>query len=142
LLDAMSDAWRRDLEADGMDAALIAQRLERSDAMLGAAPVLVVPFMTSSGTHPYPDQRRSFSERDMFVLSTGAAIQNLLLAFHTQGYASAWVSSGIFCRETAREALGLGTVWESMGTIGVGPLPADQPPTRPALELDEHLRFG
>ena len=99
LLAALADAWRRDLEGDGTDPTTIARRLARSDAVLGAAPALIVPFVRFDGRHPYRDDERSDAERTMFLLSGGAAIQNLLLAFHAQGYGSCWISSTLFCQE-------------------------------------------
>lgn len=141
LLDAMADAWRRDLEADGIDPDVITQRIERSEALLGAAPTLIVPLFSQEGGHDYPDDARRGSEREMFTLSAGAAVQNLLVALHAQGFASAWVSSGIFCRERVLEVLGLDAAWSPAGTIAVGPLPADPPAPRPPLQVGDHLRF-
>ena len=77
----------------------------------------------------------------MFWLSAGAAVQNLLLALHAQGFASAWVSAGLFCREQVRETLGLGDAWLPLGTIAVGPAPSEGPPPRPPLDEAAHLRF-
>ncbi|HXF37767.1 MAG TPA: coenzyme F420-0:L-glutamate ligase [Actinomycetota bacterium] len=139
-LSAMADAWRRDLEADATPTEVIARRLARSEALLGRAPLLVVPAIRLRGAHAYPDPRRSRAERDMFVLSAGAAIQNLLLALHAQGLASCWISSSLFCGEEVRAALGLEPGWEPMGTVAVGRPPAGEPPPRPPLDLGEHLR--
>ena len=59
------------------------------------------------GAHPYPDAERSHAEQEMFLLSGGAAIQNLLLALSAQGLASCWISSTLFCQEESRAALGM-----------------------------------
>jgi len=140
LLGAMAEAWREDLRGDGVAEATIARRLSRSDAVLGAAPLLVVPFVRFAGDHRYPDAERADAERDMFVLSGGAAIQNLLLAFHAQGYASCWISSSLFCQRETRDALGVGEDRLALGTVAVGPMPAGAAPPRPPLDLSEHLR--
>ena len=74
------------------------------------------------------------------MTSAGAAIQNLLLAFHAQGYASAWVSSTLFCQEETRAALGLDDEWFALGSVAVGRMRkggASRP--RPSLDLSEHL---
>ena len=92
---------------------------------------LLVPALTLRHADPYPDPRRRESERDMFLLATGAAVQNLLLALHAQGYASAWVSSSLFCKEEARDAVGLGEEWLPMGAVACGPPPEETPPPRP-----------
>ncbi|MEX2274178.1 MAG: coenzyme F420-0:L-glutamate ligase [Actinomycetota bacterium] len=139
-LEAMARAWRADLERDGTEVETIDRRIAASDAVLGAAPVLVVPALQLGGSHDYPDEERTRAERDMFLLSGGAAIQNLLLALHAQGLASSWISSSIFCREEARAAIGLDERWLPLGTVAAGRPPATSVPQRPSLPLDEHLR--
>ena len=71
----------------------------------------------------------------MFLLSGGAAIQNLMLGLHAQGLASCWVSSTLFCKEETREALGLPDEWIPLGSIAVGHPPAGAPPDRPPLDV-------
>jgi coenzyme F420-0:L-glutamate ligase/coenzyme F420-1:gamma-L-glutamate ligase len=48
----------------------------------------------------------------------------------------------MFCREEAREALGLDGEWLPMGVVAAGRPPADDPPPRPPLDLDDHLRWA
>jgi coenzyme F420-0:L-glutamate ligase / coenzyme F420-1:gamma-L-glutamate ligase len=137
-LAALAAAWRTDLRADGTDEGVIERRLRRSDAVLGAAPVLIVPWLSLTGSHAYEDDERSGAERDMFLLSGGAAIQNLLLALSAQGLASSWISSSIFCREEARAVLGMGEEWLALGTIACGRMPREvavRP--RPAIGIDD-----
>ncbi len=141
LFGATAEAWIRDLEADGVSRDAIERRLGKSDALLGSAPFLIVPAIRLRGAQSYPDRERSRAERDMFVLSAGAAIQNLLLALHAQGLSSCWVSSTLFCTEETRSALGLTDEWLPMGSVAVGPPPEGEPPPRPGLDLAEHLRF-
>jgi coenzyme F420-0:L-glutamate ligase/coenzyme F420-1:gamma-L-glutamate ligase len=141
LLAAIAEAWRADLRGDGTPGTTIERRLGRSDAVLGAAPMLIVPWVRFTGAHPYPDEERARAEREMFLLSGGAAIQNLLLALHAQGLASAWISSTLFCQEETRAALGVGDAWHALGTVAVGPPPEGEPPPRPALDVSRHLRF-
>jgi coenzyme F420-0:L-glutamate ligase/coenzyme F420-1:gamma-L-glutamate ligase len=140
LLAAIAKAWRRDLGRDGIDEAMIASKIARSDAVLGQAPVLVVPWVRFHGSTPYPDAERSHAEQEMFLLSAGAAIQNLQLGLHAQQFASCWISSTIFCQEETRSVLGMDDEWYALGTIAVGPKPDGEPPPRPALDLDDHLR--
>lgn len=138
---AMAAAWRADLERDGVPETVIARRLARSDAVLGAAPLLIVPWVRFAGAHPYPDPERAGAEREMFLLAGGAAIQNLLLALHAQALASAWISSTLFCQEETRAALGVEEGWHALGTVAVGQPPEGEPPPRPALDLDEVRRW-
>jgi coenzyme F420-0:L-glutamate ligase / coenzyme F420-1:gamma-L-glutamate ligase len=140
LLGAMAAAWERDLAGDGTPEHVIRRRVRKSDAVLGAAPVLVVPAIRLRGAHHYPDEERATAEREMFLLSGGAAIQNLLLALHAQGYASCWISSTLFCKEETRAALGLPDEWIPLGTIAAGPMPPGRAPPRPPLPLEDHLR--
>jgi dehydro coenzyme F420 reductase / coenzyme F420-0:L-glutamate ligase / coenzyme F420-1:gamma-L-glutamate ligase len=140
LLGAIAEAWREDLRRDATPEATIERRIARSDAVLGAAPVLIVPWVRFRGAHPYADAERSNAERDMFLLSGGAAIQNLLLALSAQGLASCWISSTLFCQEESREALGMGDEWFALGTVGGGRVPVGTAPPRPPLDLSEHLR--
>lgn len=136
-LAAMAAAWRADLRGDGTAEDVIERRLAGSDAVLGAAPALIVPWLTLEASHTYADAERGAAERDMFMLSGGAAIQNLLLALSAQGLASCWISSSIFCREEAREALGMGASWSALGTIACGPMPEGGPPVpRPPIDLE------
>ena len=138
LLDAMAQAWRQDLEADGLDAATIDARLARSDALHRAAPVLLAAVVDLADAHPYPDERRARAERDLFVLSGGAAIEALLVALAARGLGGAWTSSTAFCTDVVRETLDLPTTWEALGTIAVG-WPAAPVPARPEPSSDGHL---
>jgi coenzyme F420-0:L-glutamate ligase/coenzyme F420-1:gamma-L-glutamate ligase len=142
LLAAIAAAWRADLEGDDTPEDVIARRLAQSDAVLGAAPTLIVPFVRFDGAHPYPDAERAGAEREMFLLAGGAAIQTLLLALHDQGYGSCWISSTLFCQEETRAVLGLDDGWHALGTVACGPMPkggASRP--RPPIELSDFLRW-
>ena len=140
LLAATAEAWRGDLRGDDVSEDVIARRLARSDAILGAAPVLIVPWVRFTGAHPYADDERAEAERTMFLLSGGAAIQNLLLAVHAQGFASCWISSTLFCQEETRAALGVDDEWFALGTVAIGRAPESEPPPRPEVDLSAHLR--
>jgi coenzyme F420-0:L-glutamate ligase/coenzyme F420-1:gamma-L-glutamate ligase len=143
LLGTIADAWRADLRADATSGDVIEARIARSDAVLGAAPVLIVPFVRFAGSHPYADPERSGAERDMFLLSGGAAIQNLLLGLSAQDVASCWISSTLFCQEETRGALGIPDEWFALGTVAAGPMPeggASRP--RPPLDLDDFVTWS
>jgi coenzyme F420-0:L-glutamate ligase/coenzyme F420-1:gamma-L-glutamate ligase len=133
LLDAMREAWITDLRADGKSEESIARRVKRGD-VLRKAPYLVVPCLVADGAHPYPDARRAAAEREMFVVATGAGIQNLLVALAGERLGTAWVSSTMFCREVVRVMLDLPADWDPMGTVAVGhpaAPPRDRPPRDP-----------
>lgn len=134
LLDAMQDAWTADLRRDGKTEESIAKRVKRGD-VLRNAPYLVVPCMVMDGSHTYGDPRRDAAEREMFLVSTGAGVQNFLVALAGERLGSAWVSSTMFCRDVVREVLGLPGDWDPMGTVAVGH-PAGKPEPRPQRDTE------
>ncbi len=141
LLAALAQAWRADLSRDGVPPERIERRIARSDAILGTAPALIVPWVTFATAQPYADAERAHAEREMFLLSAGAAVQNLLLALHAQGYASAWLASTLFCQHETRAVLGMPEGWFALGTVAAGPMPSGAPAPRPAIDLEEFVRY-
>jgi coenzyme F420-0:L-glutamate ligase/coenzyme F420-1:gamma-L-glutamate ligase len=139
LICAMAEAWEADLRGDGTSDPVIESRRAKSDALLFEAPVLIVPCVRLSGAHAYADEERAAAEREMFLLSGGAAIQNLMLALHAQGLASCWVSSTLFCKEETRHALSLPEDWIPLGSVAAGRPRAGEPPARPPLDVTDFL---
>ncbi|HET9168460.1 MAG TPA: coenzyme F420-0:L-glutamate ligase [Actinospica sp.] len=137
LLDAMLEDWIKDLRDDGFSESAIDKRIKRGDVLRGA-PVLLVPCLTMEGSHTYPDARRNAGEREMFLVSTGAAIENLLVSLAVEGLGAAWISSSIFCRPTVRRVLELPEHWDPMGCVAVGH-PAAPAPDRPARKAASFL---
>jgi coenzyme F420-0:L-glutamate ligase/coenzyme F420-1:gamma-L-glutamate ligase len=141
LLQAMAARWREDLAADGTPEDVVDRRIARSDAILGTAPELLAPFVTLDGAHDYPDPRRSRAERDMFLLTGGAALGSLQVALAAHGVGAAWISSTIFCPETVRRALDLPDDWQPLGLVAVGwPDPGVRPRPRPPVDVGDFLR--
>ncbi|MET7329261.1 coenzyme F420-0:L-glutamate ligase [Nonomuraea sp. NPDC005650] len=133
LLDAMRDAWIEDLRGDGFTEQSVAKRIKRGD-VLRNAPYLIVPCLVMEGSHTYRDDRRNASEREMFVVATGAGVENLLIQLAVEGLGSAWVSSTMFCRPVVREVLDLPGSWDPMGCVAVGHAaapPRDRAPRDP-----------
>ncbi|MFE6826711.1 coenzyme F420-0:L-glutamate ligase [Streptomyces sp. NPDC057690] len=137
LLDAMRDAWIADLRRDGKSEESIAKRVRRGD-VLRNAPYLVVPCLVMDGSHTYGDARRDAAEREMFVVATGAGVQNFLVALAGERLGSAWVSSTMFCRDVVREVLELPENWDPMGAVAVGH-PAEEPRARGEREVGDFV---
>lgn len=140
LLDAMGQQWRKDLLSDGASEAVIARRLARSDSVLRRAPELLVPFVTLDHAHDYPDSGRSRAERDLFVLSGGAALQNLQIVLASHDIGAAWISSTSFCADTVRAVLALPNTWEPIGMVALGyPSPSLELRPRPPVDTTQLL---
>ncbi|RSS84634.1 coenzyme F420-0:L-glutamate ligase [Streptomyces sp. WAC05292] len=137
LLDAMRDAWIADLRRDGRSEESIARRVRRGD-VLRNAPYLAVPCMVTDGAHQYGHARRDAAEREMFVVATGAGVQNFLVALAAERLGSAWVSSTMFCRDVVRKVLALPDSWDPMGAVAIG-RPAEPARPRPARIPDEFI---
>jgi len=131
----MAEAWRADLAGDGLAEAVIERRIGRSDDLHRHAPELLAVLVDLSAMHTYPDERRARAERDLFVLSGGAAIEALLVALAARGLGAAWTSSTVFSPTTIRDVLGLPEEWEPLGTVAVG-WPEAPVPRRPAPTIE------
>jgi coenzyme F420-0:L-glutamate ligase/coenzyme F420-1:gamma-L-glutamate ligase len=138
LVAVLAEASRDDLR----DGRATADRVAGDEALLGAAPVLLVPWMRFEGVVPLPDSERRDDERDLLLLSAGAAIQNLLLALHAQGIASCWTASTLVRQAEARVALEMGEEWFALGIVAAGPMPAGGTARRrrPPPDLSDVLR--
>ena len=138
LAAGMGDAWRADLERDGVEPGRIDDLVGASHAKLERAPALVLGCLTWEGLDRYPDERRQRAELGMALLSLGAAAENLMLAAAASGWASCWVAAPIFCPEAARDALDLPRDWLPHALVLVGrPDPGYAGRTRPPVPLDD-----
>jgi coenzyme F420-0:L-glutamate ligase/coenzyme F420-1:gamma-L-glutamate ligase len=132
LLDAMKEAWRADLTADGKPADAVERRIARGQ-ILYDAPEVVIPFLVPEGAHSYPDPARTEAEHTMFTVAVGGAVQALLVALAVRGVGSCWIGSTIFAAGLVRETLDLPPDWEPLGAVAIGypvspPEPRDPAP--------------
>ncbi|WP_319431213.1 coenzyme F420-0:L-glutamate ligase [Mycobacterium sp. RTGN5] len=137
LLDAMKDAWRADLTADGKPADAVERRIGRGQ-ILYDAPEIVIPFLVPEGAHSYPDAARTEAEHTMFTVAVGAAVQGLLVALAVRGVGSCWIGSTIFAAQLVRETLDLPPDWEPLGAVAIG-YPVDPPEPRDPAPVGDLL---
>lgn len=140
LIDAMAAAWRTDLGADRRPPPDADRLLARSRRQLMEAPLLLLACLIDERARDWPDERRRAAERDMYVQSLGAALQNLLLAAHARGLGGYLKGAPLFCRDAVAEALDLPDGWRPAFLALLG-YPRDDAtaPARPALSRDEFL---
>jgi coenzyme F420-0:L-glutamate ligase/coenzyme F420-1:gamma-L-glutamate ligase len=140
LAEAMAAAWRADLEADGQPPEVIERSLARSRRQLAEAPLLLLACLEQEGARRWPDRRRRRAERDMYVQSLGAALQNLLLAAHARGLGGYLKGAPLFCQSAVAQALDLPSGWQPAFLVLLGyPAEGFEPPPRPAIRADDLL---
>lgn len=140
---AMGEAWRGDLESDGMAHARIEGILQRSHSLLCATPLLIVACADMSKAHDYPDERRRRAEWSLFAHSVGAALQTLMLALAEDGVGSCWISAPVFCGETVKAHLQLGKTVEPQALVLAGyPSPDYQPRSRGPVDPHSFIARG
>jgi len=140
LAEAMAEAWRRDLEADDVPPQERKRLLRRPRRQIDEAPALLVACLVLEGAHLWPDQRRRLAERDMYVQSLGAALQNLMLAAHGRGLGSYIMGAPLFCRQAVASALALPPDYEPSFLVALGyPRPGWAPPPRPEIRIEDFL---
>jgi len=138
LAEAMGEAWRRDLEGDGVPPERIEALLARSRRQIEGAPALVLGCLVVERLRRWPDERRRHAESSMAVQSMGAALQNLMVAAQAEGLASFWISAPLFCPDAVRQALDLPSGWHAQALIALGyPAPDAAPRPRPEPDLAE-----
>lgn len=140
LSDAMTGAWRADLELEARSVLEIDGLIRKSQAQLTDAPVLLLACLLLGDERDWPDGERRRAERDMFVQSLGAALQNLLLAAGEAGLAGYLKGAPLFCASAVRASLDLPDDWEPTFLVLLGyPANEAKPTHRDPIELDDFL---
>ncbi|MCH8814410.1 MAG: nitroreductase family protein [Chloroflexi bacterium] len=140
LADAMSDAWRADLDAVDTPVREVDRLLRRSRTQIEEAPALLLACLALDEAKDWQDDGREQSERDMFVQSLGAALQNILLAAGDFGLVGYLKGAPLFCTDAIRTALDLPSGWEPTFLVLLGyPQPGFEPDSRPAIEITDFL---
>lgn len=140
LAAGMGEAWRRDMEADGIPLAQRTRALARSRRQLIEAPTLLVGCIVGEGLRVWPDDRRDRAEWTLAAHSFGAALQNILLAAHDRGLAGYWISAPLYAQEAVRAALQLDSEWRPQACIALGHRSEEYRPfDRPTPDLEALL---
>jgi coenzyme F420-0:L-glutamate ligase/coenzyme F420-1:gamma-L-glutamate ligase len=139
LLDEMKSAWIADLkEIDKKETEEVSRRISKGD-IVRTAPVMILPLVNLDfGAHSYPDERRQGSERDMFMVAGGAAVENLMIRLAAEGLGSAWISSTIFTQEIVRQHFGLSKGALALGAVVVG-YPAEIARERTVKNVENYI---
>ncbi|MCC6236424.1 MAG: nitroreductase family protein [Dehalococcoidia bacterium] len=140
LAAAMGEAWRADLEADGVPRPQQERALARSRRQVEEAPTLLLGCAVSEGLRVYSDERRARAEWTLATHSFGAGMQNILLAASARGLAAFWISAPLYAPEAVRAALDLDAAWQPQALIALGhPSAAYRPFERPTPDLGTHF---
>ncbi len=140
LAEAMSGAWLADLEAAETPVREVQRLIARSKEQITGAPALLVACLDISEANDQPDGRRRAAERDMFVQSLGAALQNMLLAAVERGLAGYLKGAPLFCAPAVRGALELPDGWEPAFLVLLGhPEEGFEPSPRDEIETGDYM---
>jgi len=140
LSDTMAAAWRADAASGGLSDARIESALARSRKQLADAPLLLLACLELDSARSWPDEPRRAAERDMYVQSLGAALQNLFLAAHARGLGGYLKGAPLFCRAAVAEALALPDGWEPAFLVLLGyPAEGVALPARPEPRVEDFL---
>ena len=135
LAQAMTDEFRRDLQADGLAPADLEARVRRAGERLIEAPAAVILCCCMTDMDTYPDVRRQEAERLMALQSVSLAGGQLLLAAHAHGLGACWMCGPLFAPQAVRSALKLPKDWEPQALILMGwPDVLPEPSIRRPLE--------
>lgn len=136
LAEAMANEWAKDLSRDGVSPDICERLVKLSVRRFTEAPVIIIASITMEEMHRYPDGRRQEIEHAMATQSLAAAVQNLLLAAHSEGLGSCWFCAPLFCQDVVRNVLGIPPDVEPQALITIG-YPSERPHPPPRKPLEE-----
>jgi coenzyme F420-0:L-glutamate ligase/coenzyme F420-1:gamma-L-glutamate ligase len=140
LAEAMAESWLSDLAAENRSVIETDKLISRSRAQVLEAPALLVACLALDETREWPDERRRVAERDMFVQSLGAALQNVLIAAVERGLVGYLKGAPLFCADAVQKALEMPADWQPSFLVLLGyPEEGFEPQPRSPIEVDDFL---
>ena len=142
LSEAMANVWVAGMIKDGVASEARENQSKASVDQFTYAPVLVVACLTVKDMFRYADESRQNGEHNLPVQSLGAAVQNMLLTAHANGWGACWFCAQIFCKGTLNKILKVPDDVEPQALITLG-YPAEKPhaPSRKPLEAYAYLDY-
>jgi coenzyme F420-0:L-glutamate ligase/coenzyme F420-1:gamma-L-glutamate ligase len=135
LAERMAETYARDAEAEGQNPDSIRARNERSVDRISGAPLAILVFLDETSL-PADSGNRTEGERLLLVQSVASAVENLLLAAHSEGLGACWICAPAFCPKTVCETLELPESWTAQALVLAGH-PAEEPHKPVGRSLDE-----
>ena len=142
LAGTMGRVWLAELERDRIPKNVAQKAVDASVKRFASSPVLVLCCLTMEDMDAYLDEERRRNERDLAVQSVAAAIQNLLLAAHSEGLGACWFCAPLFCKTAVRQVLKIPDNVEPQALVTLGyPAEKHAPPERHSLETVAFLNW-
>jgi coenzyme F420-0:L-glutamate ligase/coenzyme F420-1:gamma-L-glutamate ligase len=141
LAKAMAKAWIADLTKNNAPPEFADEMAKHSIQRFTTAPVIVIACVTMIEMPKHADDIGQEIERDLAIQSLGAAIQNMLLEAHANGFGACWWCAPAFCKRTVREVLRLPESYEPQALITVG-YSDERPETSERKPFREIVRYG
>jgi len=135
LAEDMAGRWDEDMSKNGISKERRESLIMASVKQFGSAPVVIIACLTMEDMDKYPDDQRKKIEYVMAVQSVATAIENILLAAHSEGLGSCWFCAPLFCPDVVRKTLKIPEHVDPQALITLGyPANKPNPPSRKPLE--------
>lgn len=140
LAQALGEAFRHDLLAQGVPLEEIHQRIERSRQRIVSAPLAVLLCLCEEDLPLGSTERQRRGEWEMAIQSVALAGGQFQLAAHALGLATVWICAPLFAPEAVQKALNLPPSWQAQALILVG-YAAERPTPPPRKSLAEVMLY-
>ena len=136
LAKTMASRWGKDMRKNGISKEQRESLIKASVERFENAPIIIIACLTMENMEEYPDARRKKIEHIMAVQSVAAAIENMLLAAHSEGLGACWFCAPLFCQDAVRKILKIPQHIDLQALITLG-YPADRPNPPPRKNVEK-----